>query len=298
MRKEGIRVFYTAILSLLMLFPLFSLAYTSPGKPTGLVNDFAGIISPETKLNIENKISSYESSTGNQIVIVTIRSLGDETIDSYAVKLFEDWGIGQKGKDNGVLLLVSLDDRKMRIEVGYGLEPFLTDAQATTIKTKILTPAFQKGDYSLGIDKATDAMISVLGGNTEVLNNQNNSSNGESRMGTWIYIGIFIFLWLVSILGRSKSWWLGGVLGAIAGIIITIFFVTIVTGVFLTIILTLFGLLFDFVVSKTYVSSISRGGRPPWWIGGGFGGGGFGGHGGFGGFGGGMSGGGGSSGGW
>ena len=285
------RIGIVAVL-LLASIPIFLSAYTSPGRPTGFVNDFANIISPAQRSELENILFNLEKQTGNEISVVTIPSLEDETIESYAVKLFEDWKIGKEGKDNGILLLVALNDRKMRIEVGYGLEPYITDAQASSIIRNILTPNFKKGEYYNGIKEAINIIIKILEGDANAVPKEN---GGSIDIGNLAFFVIFILMWLASILGRSKSWWLGGALGGVAGIVIGFIYGFIFTGIIFVIVLAILGFIFDYIVSKIYHTSVDRGGHPPWWIGGG----GMGGRGGgFGGFGGGSSGGGGGSGSW
>src|SRR6185503_20358669 len=111
------------LIASLLLFPLFALAYVSPGKPTGFVNDFAALLSPQTRESLEAELAQFEQTSGNEIVIATIPTHGsNETIETYAVKLFEEWAIGKEKPDNGLLLLIAKEDREMRIEVGYGLE--------------------------------------------------------------------------------------------------------------------------------------------------------------------------------
>jgi uncharacterized protein len=289
MKLKGI-----VVVLMLAAVPLLVAAYTSPGKPTGFVNDFAKVLTTEEKTNLENTLTNFHQQTSNEIAVVIIPTLGrDETIESYAVKLFEEWGIGSKDKDTGLLLLVAMEERKMRIEVGYGLEPYITDAQAASIIRNILTPRFKEGQYGLGISEAVDTMIKVLAGQTDVV-----PAAGDADLHFSFNFFVFLFfvpLWLASILGRSKSWWLGGVLGGIGGVVIGFIWGFLFVGLATIPLLVLVGLLFDFLVSRGYNSRVSRGLRPPWWAGGGRG---FGGGGGFGGFGGGSSGGGGASGGW
>ncbi|MDO8728966.1 MAG: TPM domain-containing protein [bacterium] len=272
-------------LALVFLVPSIIFGYTSPGKPGGFVNDFASILRPETVSSLNQKLEQFSKETGNEISVVTISKLEDETIETYAETLFQEWGIGKEKEDNGLLLLISLVDREMRIEVGYGLEPLVTDIDSGRIIREILTPAFQSGDYDLGISKAVDTIIGLIGGEEMAPNRDSGSINNWSRLLPYI---IFAFIYLVSILGRSKSWWAGGVIGGVLGII---FF----SGILFVGMYILIGLIFDFIVSRAYIKTLSRGGVPPWWIGGGGLGGG---SGGFGGFGGGMSGGGGASGRW
>jgi uncharacterized protein len=286
----------TSILKKLLIVSIFlpsiASAYYSLGKPNGFVNDYARLLTQDQISSIENKISTFEKNTGSEIAVVTIDSLGGDTVENFAEELFKEWGIGKKGADNGVLLLVAFKDHKMRIEVGYGLEGALTDGEASSIIRNTLTPAFKQNDFGGGIEKAVDQMIEATASESFSLDSKNTAPAFVIRIfdfvfGNLLYF-LFIPLWMASILGRSKSWWAGGVLGAIVGLFLSIFF-----GYFIIVILIVVGLVFDYIVSKTYKNSVASGNRVPWWIGGGGRGGGFGG-GGFssgGGFGGGSSGG-------
>lgn len=290
--------FFVKIFSIIILAAVCGqnvLAYSNPGQPTGFVNDYAALFSANEKTALEEKLVSFEKESSNEISVVTIASLDGDTIENFAVKLFADWGIGKKDNDNGVLILVARDDRQMRIEVGYGLEGALTDAQSFWIIKNIMTPKFQAGDFYGGIDGAVDKIISATQGEyvPETTNSETSGDVWESIIG----FGIFFFIFLASILGRSKSWWAGGVLGGIAGIIIGLIKGFVLLGIISLVILIPAGLLFDFIVSKQYQAGKKRG-HIPWWIGGSGRGGGSGFGGGFGGFGGGMSGGGGASGRW
>ena len=117
----------------------------------GFVNDYAGIISDNGTSQLEAQLAQLEKDTSAEVAVVTIQSLQGEPLEDYANKLFEKWGIGKKGKDNGVLLLVSVDDRKMRIEVGYGIEPIITDSRAGRIRDDDIIPLFKGDDYEGGI---------------------------------------------------------------------------------------------------------------------------------------------------
>ena len=143
MSKRWLVVVFTLVL------PLAALAYASPGRPSGYVNDFAGLLTPAERQTLEQKLQSFEQQSGNQIAVVTISALGDDTIENYAVALFKEWGIGSKQHDNGILLLVARDDREVRIEVGYGLEGALPDALSHTIIQTILIPAFKQFCHSV-----------------------------------------------------------------------------------------------------------------------------------------------------
>jgi uncharacterized protein len=210
----------TLVAIILVSFASITYAFTSPGKPQGFVNDYANLIGAEQKLNLEKSLSDFYNQTTIQIAVVTIPDLVDETIETYAYKLFQEWGIGSKDKDNGVLFVTSLNDRKTRIEVGYGLEGVLTDAQSNGIIQKIVLPDFRNNNYEKGIVDGTQAIISVVKSEADY-------SAPVSSGASWDFIynyGFIAFIILASILGRSKSWWLGGVFGGIAGIVLGIIY--------------------------------------------------------------------------
>jgi uncharacterized protein len=287
---------------ILLVFFLFHssiiLASTYP-SPTGYVNDFANILSSETKQTLETTLSNYSKETNHEISVVTITSLEGTDIETYAVKLFEQWKIGKKGADNGVLLLVSKDDRKIRIEVGYGLEGALTDGKSGEIIRELITPAFQEGNYDKGITDGADGIMAAIKGEEIPLPPNESGGNNFKAILTFGFIFFNIFAsYLAGFLGRTKAVWPGGVIGAILGFIGGAILFTMTGGIITAIIFAILGLVFDSILSKNYKERTASG--LPTTFGsswGGFGGGKSGG-GGFGGFGGGRSGGGGASGGW
>ena len=169
-----------AFVILSVSFPLFVFAYTSPGKPIGLLNDFAKVLSTTDNISIGEKLIQINKSTGTQVAVVTVNSLGDETIDSYAVKLFKEWGIGIKGKSNGLLMLIAPNVHKARIEVGYGLEGTVTDLQSGNIVNKVMIPAFRNGDYAGGISSALDAVNGLIVADPSVVNAYSGSSSSST----------------------------------------------------------------------------------------------------------------------
>ena len=275
-------------------------AYFSPGMPTGFVNDYADLLNSEQKNNLEQKLSQFEKETSNEISVVTIQNMQGDTIENFAVKLFEEWGIGKKDKDNGILILVAKDERKMRIEVGYGLEGALTDAQSFWIIDQVMKPAFRNNDYYGGLNEATDKIMSSIKGEFQIP--QQDSASTFDELAPAVILAVFFIIWLslfflrfLGVLSKSKSWWGGGIAGGVIALIVGLVF-TSVSGFVSALILIPLGLWLDYTVSRRY-TVIKEASQPlPWWIGG-RGGSGFGG-GGFGGFGGGRSGGGGSSGSW
>lgn len=262
-------------------------------RPTGYVNDYAAVLPPAEKQAIEDRLSGYERATGNEIAVVTIKSLEGGGVEETALRYFDQWKIGKEKEDNGVLLLAAIDDRKMRIEVGYGLEPNLTDGEAGDIIRTKIAPKFAKNDYGGGVTDGTDAIIAQIGGAAS----DSRSQGGEEGDGIGsIFVAILFFgSYMLAFMARSKSIWLGGLGGGVIGGIFGFLVGGIVGLAIFGIIVALFGLMLDWLLSRTYARSGGRGGFLGSW-GGFYGGGGSGG--GFGGFGGGSSGGGGASGSW
>jgi uncharacterized protein len=280
-------------LAVLLLSPSALSAYTKPGNPTGFVNDYAKLFSADERAQLEAKLSGFNTQTGNEVAVVSIETLEGEGIENFAEALFQDWGIGKAGEDNGILLLISKGDREMRIEVGYGLEPYITDIEASHLIQNVLTPAFRQEKYFDGVDEATGLIMAKLEGNyspafaapvQESMPDYNN----------YFIFGIFGLLFLSRLFAQTRSWWLGGAIGAAAAIVVTFFFGFVVAGLIAFLVLVPLGLFIDFIFSR-----IGPGGGPGGLPGmGSWGGRGGSSSGGFGGFGGGSSGGGGASGRW
>jgi uncharacterized protein len=131
---------------------------------TGRVVDNAQILSPDARTRLAAVLKAHEEATSNQIVVLTVRTIQPEGVEEYAVDVFNNWKLGQKGHNNGVLVVVVPQDRKMRIEVGYGLEPVLTDAMAGAIIRDVMTPAFKRADYDAGLQDGVAAIIARLEG--------------------------------------------------------------------------------------------------------------------------------------
>ncbi|MDQ8728117.1 TPM domain-containing protein [Bradyrhizobium sp. LHD-71] len=134
---------------------------------TGRVVDDAGILDAQTKQALTDKLAAVEAKTGQQIVVVTLKSLEGTSIEDYGYQLGRAWGIGQKDKNNGALLIVAPNERKVRIEVGYGLEGTLTDAISQLIIQNGILPRFRAGDFAGGITRGVDDMVQVASGDAE-----------------------------------------------------------------------------------------------------------------------------------
>ena len=150
------------LLTALFLILLPAAALAAFPKPTGYVNDFAGVLNKATKAKLESTLTAFDKQSGIEIAVATLPSLNGEPIENVAVDLFEEWGIGKKGKDNGLLFLVVPSDRRMRIEVGYGLEGVMNDALAGRILKKVIAPYFKKDQIDAGIAMGTLSIIGVI----------------------------------------------------------------------------------------------------------------------------------------
>ena len=153
------------VAALCLLFVSFAFALDFP-ELTGRVVDQAGVMSAESKSDIEAKSKTLEDKSGIQLVVATVKSLQGGDIETYANQLFRVWKLGEAKKNNGVLLLVAPNERKVRIEVGYGLEGTLTDALSSVIISSAIIPRFKTKDFSGGIERGVDGIISVLSGDS------------------------------------------------------------------------------------------------------------------------------------
>lgn len=156
------RLLLTWIVALWALAAGPAYAVTYPPAPPGPVFDQAGILQPAQETALDAKLREYNARTGRSIVVATVNSLEGETIEMYSVRLFENWGIGGKESDQGLLLLVAPNERKVRIEVGYGLHQYVTDALSGRIIRGEIAPRFQEGDMAGGIIAGVDALITQL----------------------------------------------------------------------------------------------------------------------------------------
>jgi len=160
---KKILVFISFLISVCAVAQIDKVIPKKPSPPK-LVNDFTNTLTPQQKEALEEKLYKYDDSTSNQIVVVIISSLQDYPIEDVALRILRDWGVGNKDKNNGIVLLVAKDDHKLRIEVGYGLEGAVPDITANQIIQNDLVPAFKEDNYYRGIDQATDDIIKAAAG--------------------------------------------------------------------------------------------------------------------------------------
>lgn len=175
---------------------------------SGRVVDNAGLLDAPAEQRISDLLAGHENATTNQVVVVTLKDLGGEVIEDYGYQLGRHWGIGQKGKDNGVLLIVAQKERKVRIEVGYGLEGTLTDAISSNIIYSIIVPGFKKGQFSESIEAGATAIVQALGGQYTMKKRKNSKSNSFSYIHLIFFI-IVIFMNIGRGFGRRSGYYGG-----------------------------------------------------------------------------------------
>jgi uncharacterized protein len=259
------------------------------------VTDLTGTLTAEQQAVLEEKLRAFEARKGAQLALLLVQTTEPESIEQYGIRVAEAWKLGRERVDDGALLLVAKDDRRMRIEVGYGLEGVLPDAIAKRITAETIAPLFRQGDYFGGINAGLDQMIQVIDG--EPLPPPDRAWKG----GEQTFIGLLPVLLIVALVGSTvlRSLFgrpLGAVLtgagvGVLAYVVSSVIALAMLAG-FVAFIFTLTAAL----GSRGWSSGARHGGWGGGWTGGTFGGGGWGGGGGFGGGGGGFGGGGASSG--
>lgn len=184
-----------ALLAALTLWAGAALALDVP-RLEGRVNDTARLLSPAAVARLDALLADFERTDSTQVVVLTIPSLAGESLEDYAVTVAQAWGIGQKGKDNGVLLLVSKADRKVRIEVGYGLEGRLTDALTGRIIDLAIVPAFKAGNFDAGIESGVAGIIEGARGEYEAPPESGKASGHDDNA----FFGLFILAMLLTAL--------------------------------------------------------------------------------------------------
>jgi uncharacterized protein len=237
----------TALLSI-WIKPIF--AFTVPNYD-GPVNDFADIISPSTETSLEAQLTDEANKElGVEIAVLTLPSLENEPIEDVAQLVFDSWQIGKSRADNGVLLLIAVGDREIRIQTGYGAEVFLPDAAAGDIMRSVINPQLAAGNYDQAVEQGVNAILerSRRVDQNEIARAPSADLDRIVDLGkqspSLIMFIIAMFSYIVAFLGRTKSWWPGGLIGAVLGFILFRFNGLVALG--------LIGLLLDFILSKNY----------------------------------------------
>ena len=182
--------------------------------PRGYVNDWAGVFAPEQKDALERRLAEAKQASGAELAVVTLPSLQGGEINDFTHKLFQQWGIGEKGKDNGILLLMALEERRVRIEPGYGFEETLTDARCGRILDAAVIPKFKEGDYAGGLIAGADLLLEVMGGSPPDAIAREPVPEGDLKdVGIWFaFLVVFVFVASSGRVGwrRGERWrWRG-----------------------------------------------------------------------------------------
>lgn len=180
---------------------------------TSRVVDGANIIDPNTEVHLTAKLAQLEEKTARQLVVVTVPSLGGREIEDYGYQLGRRWGLGEKDKDTGALLIVAPNERRVRIEVGYGLEGILTDAVSRLIIENSILPRFRAGDFAGGIQRGVDDIIQALSGDAAEFQRRaaERSPQGSEVSGQFLWVTLILGFWLISLLrkrNRRRAGWL------------------------------------------------------------------------------------------
>lgn len=187
---------YLPLVICLLLVPVIAFAEVPIPTLTPFVNDFADVIAPQDEMAIQRLCEELENNTTAEIVVLTVKTTSPASIEEFAVKTFEKNGIGKKGKDNGILIVAAIDDRKWKIEIGYGLEPIINDAKAGRIGREFMTTYFREEKYGEGLYLTVQTLGEIIKGDSE-LSAQFDENNLE---GAWIFIALLPMVILLVIL--------------------------------------------------------------------------------------------------
>ena len=201
------------------------------------VTDLTATLSADQRSRLEEKLAAFERQKGAQVAVLIVPTVKPETIPEYALRVVESWKLGRKGVDDGVLLLIAKEDRKLRIEVGYGLEGALNDATAKRIISETISPRFKQGDFYGGIDSGLETMLRVVGGESlpepEQQRDAKNSDDGHDTLRLVGFVLVFDVGGIVrAIFGRFlAAGIIGGVVGIVASLLLSSMLIAIVVGV-------------------------------------------------------------------
>jgi len=216
--------FMIGVSLLLLAFQAGAAAGIEIPKLQARVTDLAGLLTREEIAGLEEKLKGFEVSDSTQIAILIIPSLEGEVLEDFSGRVAEAWRLGQKGRDNGVLLFTAMRERQVRIEVGYGLEATLTDARSRRIIENEIVPNFRNQQYYQGVEAGVDAIIQTVRGVYQPVERPQAESGRRRNSGSWFNLLIFLLAPLFWILGSTGKWG-GGVLGGGAGAILMYSFV-------------------------------------------------------------------------
>lgn len=195
-RKIKYLLFLT-LFSALQFLTISAYAQKFPAKPEGFVNDYAHILTPYQVQRLDQKLSNYRDTTSTEVAIITVPSLQGYPIDEFSLKVLDKWKIGQHKKRNGLLIFVAPNQKKMRIEVGYGLEGAIPDITAGHIINNIMKPYFKKGEYYQGLNLAIDAVMKHASGEFKPNKNKGKNKGRSSIFPILFIIAVIIYIIII-----------------------------------------------------------------------------------------------------
>ncbi len=265
------RIIRFLILAILLLAPITAAALDVP-QLTGRINDYAGILSPAAKSLLEQKLAAFEKDQSTQVVVLTVPSLQGDEIDSFSIRVADQWKIGQKGKDNGAILILAQAERKVRIEVGMGLQGVLPDITAGQIIRNVMRPHLRNSDFDRGVEAGIDAIMAATKGEFKATPGERTQRPKHRNSSTFLTYLIFTGIAAAALGSVSRP--MGGLAGAI-GLPLATFLAF--PGLALNILLILGAVGFAGGVLISYLALFGHGGGGGggfyWGGGGGFGGG-------------------------
>lgn len=209
MKKNTTFILLFTLILLTVTFSSFSFAKKQFPSPQGYVTDFAGILSEQDKVSVSSFLKQIERKTTAEVSVAIVKTIKPYGLERYTVKLFQEWGIGKRGKDNGVLLLISYKERKVRIEVGYGLEGALPDGLCGEIIRKGVVPFFKKGEYSqgiwIGVIQIGKAIAKEYNVSLELGNKRKNLVLYKAKRKKPILSSIFYLLFFLALIGLRSG---------------------------------------------------------------------------------------------
>jgi uncharacterized protein len=203
-------IYLQKIFSILSLF-LFIIIQTDPGylrsqdlpsPPERRVTDFADVLAEADEYRLDSILRTYEDTTSNQLIVAIFQNAQGFAVEDFTIRLAEKWLVGQKERDNGIILAIFMDERKIRVEVGYGLEDMVTDAVAIQIAQNVISPEFKNGNYRTGIFEGVDALMRASAGKYEGLGKK--ETNGENKIRVPYVFLVFLLLFFLSLLKRRR----------------------------------------------------------------------------------------------
>jgi uncharacterized protein len=212
-------VLQLVLLALLATFARHGIAKDTDPIFSSHVTDSAGVMGAQAAV-LDNKLKAYEAATGHQVFVLTVSTTGSRSIDEYAVEVFQKWKVGRKKVDDGVLFVVAVADRKMRIEVGYGLEVWLTDAQCSRIIHDVVAPHFADGEYGAGIEAGVERVLRTLALPFPPTAPAPSLTQEELDRGKYIFSALLLPIVLIAVIASTLSATVGLLLTALSGLLI------------------------------------------------------------------------------